>query len=163
MNLLVRQQLLLMIRALYIDMESKWTEIGKKYNVSPAQQHILFLLSTHDNELTPTRISELGCWHNSTVTRILNRLQKNGYIYVKTQRNHLGFKVVSMTEEGKWVLEKLIEKVQSMEQFPFDMRTLSNEEVLSFLDYGIRILDVQKGEGFKNEVLTVQVEGCDYA
>jgi DNA-binding MarR family transcriptional regulator len=152
-----------MIRALYFDLENKWAEIGREFNLSPAQQHILFLLSTNDNKLTPTKIGELGCWHNSTVTRLLNRLEKNEFIYVVTKRNHLGFKVVSMTEKGKRMLEMLIEKVKISKQFPFDMRHLSEKEVNSFLQLGNSILDVEKGKEFRDNVINAQAEGCDYA
>ncbi|MGJ9385982.1 MarR family transcriptional regulator [Salipaludibacillus sp. CF4.18] len=125
MNLLLKQQMLLMIRALYFCMENKWSEIGKEFNISPAQQHILFLLSTNNNELTPTKIGELGCWHPSTVTRLLKRLEKSRFILVKTNKNQPRFKIVSMTNAGKEKLEQLLDTVKLMEQFPLDMRHLS--------------------------------------
>lgn len=163
MDLFLKQKLILMIRALYFNMENKWAEIGREFNLSPAQQHILFLLSTNDNKLTPTKIGELGCWHSSTVTRLLNRLEKNGFIYVETKRNLLGFKIVSMTENGREMLKKLIEKVKIIERFPFDIRHLSEEEVMSFLELGSSILDIEKGKAFRHNVLNAQIEDCDYA
>ena len=162
MDLFLRQQLILMIRALYFDMENKWAEIGREFNLSPAQQHILFLLSTNDNKLTPTKIGELGCWHNSTVTRLINRLEEKGFIYVETKRNHLGFKIVSITQKGKEMLKKIIEKVKLTERFPFDMRHLSDNEVMSFLEVGNSILDIAKGKEFRNNVINAQIEDCDY-
>ncbi|WP_264807254.1 hypothetical protein [Cytobacillus sp. NCCP-133] len=42
-------------------MEKKWSELEKVFNLSTAQQHILFLLVTNQNELSPTQLSELGC------------------------------------------------------------------------------------------------------
>lgn len=163
MDLFLKQQLILMIRALYFNIENKWAEIGREFNLSPAQQHILFLLSTNDNKLTPTKIGELGCWHNSTVTRLLNRLEKNGFIYVETKRNHLGFKIVSMTEKGKEMLKKLMERVKLTDQFPFDIRHLSEKEVMSFLELGNSILDIEKGKEFRHNVINAKVEDCDYA
>lgn len=163
MDLLLKQQLLLMVRALYFDMENKWAEMGKEFNISPAQQHILFLLSTNDNALSPTKIGELGCWHTSTVTRVLKRLQANELIYVKEKRNHLGFKVVSMTGKGKQILQEIINKVKSNEQFPFETGHLSEKEIFSFLECGKSILDVRKGEDFRNNVIEAQVKDCDYA
>ncbi|MDQ0254545.1 DNA-binding MarR family transcriptional regulator [Evansella vedderi] len=163
MNLLQRQQLILMTRALYFDIENKWNELGREFNITPAQQHILFLLSTNNNELTPTKIGELGCWHNSTVTRLLNRLQEKKFIYVKTKRNELGFKVVSMTDKGRIILEQLMEKAKTMKKFPFDINHLSEKEVLLFLEYGNKILEEQKGLDFRKSVINAQVEGFDYA
>jgi DNA-binding MarR family transcriptional regulator len=163
LNLLIKQKMLLVIRALYFCMEGQWAEIGKKHNISPAQQHILFLLSTNNNALTPTKISELGCWHISTVTRLLKPLQKNGLINVKTNENQPRFKIVSLTDEGTLLLEKLIDTVKSTEQFPFDMSHLSEEEILYFLECGQSILDVYKGEDFRIKVINARVEDCDYA
>jgi MarR family transcriptional regulator, protease production regulatory protein HPr len=163
LNLLLRQQVLLMTRALYFNMETNWNELGREFNISPAQQHILFLLSTNNNELTPTKIGELGCWHTSTVTRLLNRLQEKEFIFVKTKRNELGFKVVSMTRKGRDTLEQIMERVKLMEDFPLDISPLTDEELLLFLEYGNKILEVQKGISFREGVISAQVEGYDYA
>lgn len=163
LNLLLKQQMLLMVRALYFCMENKWALLGKEYNISPAQQHILFLLSINNNELTPTKIGELGCWHVSTVTRLLKQLQKNGFIDVKAKENQLRFKMVSMTNEGKQLLKLLLDTAKSMEQFPFDMSHLSEEDVLNFLECGKSILDVHKGENFRKNVISAKVDDYDYA
>jgi MarR family transcriptional regulator, protease production regulatory protein HPr len=162
LNLLLRQKMLLMIRALYFCMENQWAEIGKKYNISPAQQHILFLLSTNNNALTPTKISELGCWHISTVTRLLKPLQENGLIIVKTNENQPRYKIVSSTDEGTLLLKNIIDTVKSMEQFPFNMSHLSEEEILYFLECGQSLLDVHKGEDFRIKVINARVDNYDY-
>lgn len=162
-NLQLKQQMLLMVRALYFCMENKWSVLGKECNISPAQQHILFLLSINNNELTPTKIGELGCWHTSTVTRLLKPLQKSGYIHVKANKDQLRYKIVSMTKEGKQVLKRLFDTAKSMEQFPFDIRHLSEEEVLNFLECGKRILDVHKGENFRKNVISAVADDYDYA
>lgn len=163
LDLLLRQQTLLMIRALYFCMENSWSELGKKDNISPAQQHILFLLSINNNKLTPTKIGELGCWHPSTVTRLLKPLKSSGLINVKTEKNQPRFKFISMTEKGKEVLKGLLDTVKKMEEFPLDMRHLKEEEVLSFLEYGQSILDVHKGADFRNNVIRKKVDDYDYA
>ncbi|MEB1808438.1 MAG: MarR family transcriptional regulator [Bacillaceae bacterium] len=163
MNLLLKQQLLLTVRALYFCMDNQWSEIGKEYDISPAQQHILFLLSTNRNELTPSKIGELGCWHASTVTRLLKRLENNGYIDVRAKENQARYKLVSMTDKGKCVLKNIFETVKSMEQFPFDLRQLSEDEVVHFINYGKKILDVHKGESFMRDVISKPMKDLDYA
>lgn len=159
---MLKQEMLLMVRALYFCMEDTWDKIGKQFDISPAQQHILFLLSTNGNELTPTKIGELGCWHTSTVSRLLNRLQKRGYIEVNSDRNSR-FKKVSMTDAGKRLLGQLLDAVKAMEQFPFDMQHLSENEILTFLECGQRILEVHKGKDFRANVISKRVDNYDYA
>ncbi len=55
-----------------------------------------------------------------------------------------------------------MEKVKTMENFPIDISLLSEEEVLSFLEIGNKILKVQKGVDFRKVVISAQVEGYDY-
>ncbi|WP_216827434.1 MarR family transcriptional regulator [Alkalihalobacterium elongatum] len=163
MNFLLRQEMLLMIRGLYFCMENKWSEIGKEYNITPAQQHILFLLSVNDNELTPTKIGELGCWHTSTVTRLLKRLETSGYTNAKTNPKQARYKIVSMTAKGEELFKKLFNTAKGMKEFPFNMNHLSEDEILSFLECGKSILDVHKGKDFRKSVISKQMDNYDYA
>jgi DNA-binding MarR family transcriptional regulator len=162
-NILLKQKTVLIVRALYFCMERKWAELEKKFNISSAQQHILFLLSTNKNVLTPTQISELGCWHTSTVTRLLKPLQKKGFINVTTNKKQSRYKIVTITAEGKDILDKLMDAARDMEQFPFDTRHLSEEEVVKFLEYGQSILDIQKGNDFIEILMNAKVQDYDYA
>ncbi|RSK28831.1 MarR family transcriptional regulator [Bacillus sp. HMF5848] len=162
MNFYLRQQMLLTVRALYFCMEHNWSELGRRFEISPAQQHILFLLSTHNNTLTPTQIGELGCWHISTVTRLLKPLQQKELVTVKKDKNTSKYKIVSMTVDGKKLINSLFDAAKTMELFPFDLRYLSEEEVLSFLECGKKILDVHKGENFRFNVISAKVEGGNY-
>ncbi|WP_227522038.1 MarR family winged helix-turn-helix transcriptional regulator [Bacillus solitudinis] len=143
-------------------MEKKWAELERKFNISSAQQHILFLLATNKNVLTPSKISELGCWHTSTVTRLLQPLQKRGFINVTTNKEQSRYKIVTITVEGKEILDKLMDAVRDMEQFPLDTRHLSKEEVTKFLDYGQSILDVHKGNDFMEFLINARVKDYDY-
>lgn len=163
MKLKFKQNILLMVRALYFCMEKEWAELGMKYNITPAQQHILFLLSTNKKTLTPTQISELGCWHTSTVTRLLKPLQSKEFITVSADKKHLKYKKVTITQEGEIMFQKLVNSFKEMERFPFDMRHISEEEIIQFLNCGQSILDVHKGEDFKKRVINAQIEGLDYA
>ncbi|WP_239584456.1 MarR family winged helix-turn-helix transcriptional regulator [Aquibacillus albus] len=143
-------------------MERKWAELEKLYDISPAQQHILFLLSTNKNQLTPTQLSELGCWHISTVTRLLKPLKANGFINVTTNKEKPRYKRVSLTAKGKQMLENLMDAARDLEQFPFDIGDLSEEEVEKFLKFGQSILDINKGDDFIKKVINARVEGYDY-
>ncbi|MDQ0254486.1 DNA-binding MarR family transcriptional regulator [Evansella vedderi] len=162
MNLHLKQQTVLIVRALYFCMEKNWTDLEKKYKISPAQQHILFLLSTNKNALTPTQISELGCWHISTVTRLLKPLQEKDFINITTNKKQARYKIVTISDKGEQMLNKLMNTFRDMEKFPFDMKYLSEEEMKKFLEIGQRILDIHKGEGFVNWVMNAQVKDYDY-
>lgn len=163
MNFLIQQKMVLTIRALYFCLTEQWSTLGKDYDLSPAQQHILFLLTVNPS-LTPTQISELGCWHISTVTRLLKPLKENGLISVSPDHIQRKCKKVSISEEGKTLFKKIIKSIQMKEQehFPFQMDHLTEKELLHFLDCGKKILDVMKGDDFYRKVVMAKIEGVDY-
>ena len=143
-------------------MEKNWAELEKKFNLSPAQQHILFLLSTNNNELTPTQISELGCWHLSTITRLLKPLKDKGLVQVVANVELQRYKRVLLTEKGKELILMLMNSFRDMEQLPFQLDDLSESELESFLAYGEKLLGIQKGEAFIKKLLNARVENYDY-
>ncbi|WP_227938814.1 MarR family winged helix-turn-helix transcriptional regulator [Alkalihalobacillus deserti] len=161
MNLLLKQNLLLMIRALYFCAEEQWANLGEKYKISPAQQHILFLLVSN-NKLTPTEISQLGCWHISTVTRLLKPLHSHGLVDISRDRNKPKFKNVTITLKGIELFNELVTSVQQMETFPLDTAHLTSEELDAFLQVGQQILKAHKGESFNSKVINAKVKGIKY-
>ncbi|MEH6990796.1 MarR family transcriptional regulator [Cytobacillus firmus] len=163
MNILLKQQTMLVIRALYFCMEKRWAELEKKFKLTPAQQHILFLLGTHNQKLSPTQISELGCWHLSTVTRLLKPLKVKGLIEITANQEQLRCKCVTITKSGKELLNQIMDEVKRMEQFPLNMDELSENEHMSFLEYGQKILGIQKGDLFRQMLIDARVENYDYA
>lgn len=163
MNLMCKQSILLMVRALYFCMEDEWAELAKKYDITPAQQHILFLLMTNGKSLTPSQISELGCWHNSTVTRLLKPLQERKYIHVALDCKKPKYKKVTITAAGEKLLHQLVGTVMEMKRFPLDMRYVTEREISFFLEIGQKILDAHKGEEFMKKVVHAKMEDVDYA
>ncbi|SDZ83334.1 DNA-binding transcriptional regulator, MarR family [Thalassobacillus cyri] len=157
----LKKNLLLMIRALYFCMEEQWAELGRRYNITPAQQHILFLLSINQNVLSPSEIGELGCWHSSTVTRLLKPLKERGMIRIGIDKKKPRYKKVEITLEGSVLLKQLVDAVADMENFPCDISCLSKEEVVNFLAYAQKILDVHKGEPFKQKVINGRIGLCE--
>ncbi|WP_078554054.1 MarR family winged helix-turn-helix transcriptional regulator [Bacillus alkalicellulosilyticus] len=162
MNLMTKQMLLLMVRALYFCMEEQWAQLAKHFDVSPAQQHILFLLSTNNKVLSPSQLSELGCWHLSTVTRLVKPLVDKGYVTVQKDKKRPKCKEVILTETGVALLHEISKQVNVMPEFPLIVSHLSDEELLQFIHLGQKILDAHKGEQFKKVVLQAVMEGMDY-
>ncbi|AST91095.1 MarR family transcriptional regulator [Sutcliffiella cohnii] len=163
MNVLYKQNMLLVVRALYFCMERNWAELEREFNLTPAQQHILFLLSSNQYELTPTEISELGCWHISTVTRLLKPLKVNGYVKVVTDKVQRRFKKVTITDKGKTVLIELMDAFKEMEHMPFDMNQISENELDQFIQYGQKLLGSHKGNEFLQKLFNARVENFDYS
>ncbi|WP_078380626.1 MarR family winged helix-turn-helix transcriptional regulator [Sutcliffiella halmapala] len=140
MDLLLKQNLLLMIRALYFCVEEKWAELGKNHNISPAQQHVLFLLySSKSKILSPSELSDLGGWHISTVSRLIKPMENRGFITI-TPDKRPKYKEVKITDSGMILLQDLISEVDKISTFPLDISHLTESEVESFLHVIQKIL-----------------------
>lgn len=148
MDFLIKQNLLLAIRALYFCAEEKWSALGRNYNISPAQQHVLFLLYSSGNKsLSPSELSDLGCWHISTVSRLLKPLELKGMIKI-CQDKRPKYKEVKITSCGIQLILELINSVDEMESFPLDIRCLTETDIENFLDCAQKILELNKSEDF---------------
>ncbi|MEK3853873.1 MarR family winged helix-turn-helix transcriptional regulator [Cytobacillus sp. FSL H8-0458] len=123
----------------------------------------MFLLGTHNQKLSPTQISELGCWHLSTVTRLLKPLKVKGLIEITANKEQHRYKCVSITKSGIELLDQIMDGEKKMEQFPLSTSHLSENELRSFLEYGQKILGVQKGDLFRKMLIDARMENYDYA
>ena len=162
MNFSYKQDVVLMVRSLYFCMEEQWTELAKIYDISPAQQHILFILTTNQKTLTPSEISEIGYWHISTVTRLLKPLKGRGFITVNQDPKRNRYKNVAITSLGEELFRKIINTMIAKDFFPFKMNSLTEEELESFLKVGQKILDTNKGVSLREKIFNAKIEGVDY-
>lgn len=158
MNFLIKQNLLLMIRALYFCVEEQWSNLGRKYDITPAQQHILFILYTSNKEsLAPSELSDLGCWHSSTVTRLLKPLSLRGLVNISSDKRPK-YKEVKITSSGTKLIEELINAVNKMESFPLEISHLSTNEINNFLNVAQKILDINKSKSFGDWFNRIKIE-----
>ncbi|WP_102346659.1 MarR family winged helix-turn-helix transcriptional regulator [Bacillus sp. Marseille-P3661] len=162
MKFCYKQQIVQMVRTLYFCMEAHWAELGKQYDISPAQQHILFILITNGKTLTPSEISELGCWHISTITRLLKPLKERGFVTIEKDPNRSKFKNVTLTPTGENLFHKIIETIAEDDSFPFMMGHLTDEELDEFLHYGQKILNENKGKALCKKLFSAKIDGINY-
>lgn len=162
MELLARQQFLLMIRALYAYVEEEWEEMGKKLGVTPAQQMVLFILSTQPEAMTVSQISQLGSWHISTVTRLLKTLLQRGWIVMSYDRTQSKNKYVTITAAGSQKYLELAAYVTEKDDFPIDFSMLTEQELRTFMSIGERVLYEGKDGRLVDWVRNAKAEGVQY-
>ncbi|MDA6131604.1 BlaI/MecI/CopY family transcriptional regulator, partial [Escherichia coli] len=75
-----------------------------------------------------------GCWHPSTVTRLLKQLKEKGLVEITANKEQLRYKFVATSKSGKEVLDQIMDEVKEMEQFPLNLSHLSENELMSFLE-----------------------------
>lgn len=162
LNFSYKQDVVLMVRSLYFCMEEQWAELARIYGISPAQQHILFILTTNQKNLTPSEISEIGYWHISTVTRLLKPLKDRGFIAVNQDPKRNRYKIVTITSLGEEMFQKIINSIIAKDFFPFKMKFLTEGELESFLKVGQKILDTNKGASLREKIFNARIEGVNY-
>jgi DNA-binding MarR family transcriptional regulator len=76
-----------------------------KFDILPTQAYILLIINALGNEATPSKISEYVYQQRSSISDILNRMEKQGLI-IKTNRGGGTKRVlVTMTPKGKEALD----------------------------------------------------------
>lgn len=162
MDFETRKQLLLVVRGLYFSLEKSWSSLGKEHNLSPAQQHILFILSTNDSPLTITDISHYGFWHISTVTRLIKPLHREKYVSIQYNRYKSKSKYVTLSDLGRKKLQEIIDQVTTEIEFPFNLSEYTKNEIEHFIDQGLGILKCQKREEIAQWIKESEMKEISY-
>lgn len=90
-----------------------FTSCLEKYDVTPAQYGVLNCLWDREYS-TPKQISEELCLEMSTISGVLDRMQKKGLIErVVNEKDRRGVRVIA-TEKGKSIKEPVRQVVQDM-------------------------------------------------
>ena len=77
----------------------------QKFNILPTQSYILLIINALGNEATPSKISEYVYQQKSSISDILNRMERQGLI-TKTNRGGGTKRVlVTLTPKGKKALD----------------------------------------------------------
>lgn len=101
-------QLLNLLRFVYKSFEREWARQAHANGLTIPQQHILWLVY-FDEGCSISDLSKRGLWHMSTLTDLLNRMEKEGYIHkVKDADDKRTYRVY-LTPKGKEKREEIIE------------------------------------------------------
>jgi DNA-binding MarR family transcriptional regulator len=75
-----------------------------KHNIQPVQAYMLFIISAMGNETTPAELARFVYQQRSSVSDILNRMEKQGLITKSKKSEGIGRVLIQMTEKGEKVL-----------------------------------------------------------
>jgi DNA-binding MarR family transcriptional regulator len=77
-----------------------------KYNILPVQAYMLFIMRAMGSETTPGELSRFVYEQRSSVSDILNRMEKQGLITKEKKSEGKGRVLVKITEKGENVLQQ---------------------------------------------------------
>jgi DNA-binding MarR family transcriptional regulator len=89
-----------------------------KFDILPVQSYILFVIKALGDDTTPSRVSEYVYQQRSSISDILNRMEKQGLIKKTNTSGSKKRVIVTLTEKGEKALElskqrKYLHKVMS--------------------------------------------------
>jgi DNA-binding MarR family transcriptional regulator len=117
-------------------LRKKFNKEVSQYNLS-SEQFAVMKLVEETGELPPTKVAELLNRDKATITRIVNSLEKKGYVR-KEQINLRSYNIV-LTKEGMDVLKKADEVALKLQQKIKNI--ISDEEFNSLLKNLAKIRD----------------------
>ncbi|WP_273832998.1 transcriptional regulator, SarA/Rot family [Guptibacillus sedimenti] len=92
------------MRGTYKVLENEWQKNAREIGLTQAEQHVMWIVYLEE-EVTITRVSEIGLWDVSTVMQVLKRLKNKLYVKLDKKANDRRVSYVTLTEEGHHKVE----------------------------------------------------------
>jgi len=86
-------------------LNARYSEV-KSFGITIMELALLTIVKGLDGEATPTQIARLIMRRRSTVSGLLNRMERNGLIRRSEYKNNKRLRKVTLTVKGKKVLEQ---------------------------------------------------------
>jgi DNA-binding MarR family transcriptional regulator len=114
-----------------------------KYDILPVQAYVLFILNAMGNGTTPAELSRYVYQQRSSISDILNRMEKQGLITKEKKSRGKGRVWVKITEKGEKALELSLERVHLR-----NVMSVLNEERRRQLESALELLRDKAAEEF---------------
>ncbi|MFA5055842.1 MAG: MarR family transcriptional regulator [Dehalococcoidia bacterium] len=86
-------------------LNARYSEV-KAFGITIMELALLTIVKGHGGEATPAQIARLIMRRRSTVSGLLNRMERNGLIRRSEYKNNKRLRKVTLTDKGKKVLEQ---------------------------------------------------------
>jgi DNA-binding MarR family transcriptional regulator len=118
----------------------------KEFGVTGPQLWLLKILRK-ENETSVSNLSQRMCLHISTVSGIIDRLEKKGYVARKREKPDRRVVTVRLTYQGKQIISKAPEPAQG--KLLHGLQKLSHREVMELYDSLQKIVHLMEVEHVK--------------
>jgi DNA-binding MarR family transcriptional regulator len=120
-----------------------FSETLSQFGITPGQYGVLACL-WKDETLTPKEIAAILRVENSTISGVLDRMQKRGFIDRVLDPNNKRSIRVKATEKGLAIKEPVQKKIEELNQFV--LHDFSPDEQRNLLNYLSRIGNIQHSD-----------------
>ncbi len=107
------------MRGTYKVLENEWQKNAREIGLTQAEQHVMWIVYL-EQEVTITRISEIGLWDVSTVMQVLKRLKNKSFVNLEKKVNDRRVSYVTLSEEG-------VVKVNASSQYSYAVMNYLDE------------------------------------
>ena len=116
------------LRRVFRAIHEYYRDVSERFGITGPQLWALKTIS-HNGTLSQTELSEKMYLHPSTITGVVDRLERKGYVI--RDRNHIDRRVVrvQLTPEGKALVKKAPNPIQG--KMIYGLRNLRKEELNS--------------------------------
>ncbi|MFC7370479.1 MarR family transcriptional regulator [Fictibacillus iocasae] len=87
------------MRGVYKVLEEDWQKSAKSIGLTQAEQHVLWIVHL-EQEVTVSRIAQIGLWDVSTVMQVIKRLREKNLVEVIKKNSDRRVSYVKLSEEG---------------------------------------------------------------
>ncbi|MDO6655209.1 MarR family transcriptional regulator [Anaerobacillus sp. 1_MG-2023] len=101
------------MRGTYKVLENEWQKNAREIGLTQAEQHVMWIVY-FEEEVTITKISEIGLWDVSTVMQVLKRLKNKLFVKLEKKTDDRRVSYVTLTEEG-------LSKVEASDQYSYSV------------------------------------------
>lgn len=120
------------MRGTYKVLENEWQKNAREIGLTQAEQHVMWIVYLEE-EVTITKISEIGLWDVSTVMQVLKRLKNKRFVKLEKKANDRRVSYVTLTEEGQTKVEASTQYSYAVMNYLDEYRSKSVENA-EFLD-----------------------------
>jgi MarR family transcriptional regulator, organic hydroperoxide resistance regulator len=106
-----------------------------KFDILPVQSYILFIIKALGNDTTPSKISEFGYQQRSSISDILNRMEKDGLVKKTSNSGSKKRVLITLTDKGEKALA-----LSRKREFLHKIMSSLTEEQRKQLESGLEIL-----------------------
>ncbi len=125
---------------LYKRLDDKYSTLASIYGISDCAMWILYAMRENDNkQLTQTEVAKGLYMSRQSVSSAIKKLEKDGLITLEKQKGNEKNKILHLTEQGKTLAQKTVDKIIKSERSAF--QSLKEKERESFIKLTKKYVD----------------------
>ncbi len=122
------KSLLIEINRQIKQMDELYRNIANCFDLSDSALWIIYSVRLSEKPITQRELSDTLCLSKQTINSSLKRLIESGYIELKTSNDNKKNKIIYLTDKGRYLAEKAVDKVIQAESEAIENMTIDKTQ-----------------------------------